>query len=103
VFVGTQGRRCGERAFVEFHHLVPYSAGGRPTVDNIALRCRAHNGHDAEVFFGPGRPDADADVVREPAAPCARVMDDAFRSGTKVAVGRDGDRWRAPGHPAGRV
>jgi hypothetical protein len=98
VFVGTHGRRCGERAFVEFHHRVPYSAGGPPTVDNITLRCRAHNGYEAELFFGPGRHDAGADVVREAAAPYAcnvvaiphgRVMDDASRSGTRVTA----DRW----------
>ncbi len=25
-FIGTHGRICGERAFVEFHHLIPYAA-----------------------------------------------------------------------------
>jgi hypothetical protein len=84
VFVGTHGRRCGERAFVEFHHLGPYAAGGRPTVDNIELRCRAHNDYEAEVFFGPAKRWVGADVVREAAAPYGRVMDDAFSSGTKV-------------------
>jgi hypothetical protein len=47
---------------------VPYAAGGRPTVDNIALRLRAHNDHEAEMFYGP--------ITR------GRVTDDAFRSGT---------------------
>ena len=42
-FVGTTGRRCGERGFVELHHVWPYAEGGRPTVDNIELRCRQHN------------------------------------------------------------
>ncbi len=55
VFVGGPGRRCGERAFVEFHHVVPYAVGGRPTVDNIQLRCRAHNTYEAEVFYGPAK------------------------------------------------
>jgi hypothetical protein len=54
-FVGSDGRRCGERAFVEFHHVVPYAAGGRSTVDNIQLRCRAHNHYEAEVFFASAR------------------------------------------------
>jgi hypothetical protein len=54
-FVGSHGRTCGERAFVEFHHVVPYAAGGRPTADNIQLRCRAHNGYEAAVFYGPAR------------------------------------------------
>jgi hypothetical protein len=29
--------------------------GGKPTVDRIRLLCRTHNGHEAEVFYGPGR------------------------------------------------
>ncbi len=56
-FVGTEGR-CGERAFLELHHVEPYAVGGRATVENIELRCRAHNAYEARLFFGP-------DVVRE--------------------------------------
>ncbi len=51
-FVGTQGR-CTERGFLEFHHLVPFAAGGETSADNLALRCRAHNQFEAEQFFGP--------------------------------------------------
>ncbi len=51
-FVSSGGRRCGEEAFLEFHHVVPYASGGRSTVDNIELRCRAHNGYEAERLFG---------------------------------------------------
>ncbi|MGH2436030.1 MAG: HNH endonuclease, partial [bacterium] len=47
-FVAHNGRRCSERVFLEFHHVVPYSTGGEATVENIQLRCRAHNGHEAE-------------------------------------------------------
>ena len=54
VFVGTNGRRCGERAFVEFHHVHPYAAGGEATVGNVQLRCRAHNAYEARAYFGPG-------------------------------------------------
>ena len=50
-FVGRTGR-CRETAFLEFHHVDPYAAGGAPTVDNIQLRCRAHNQYEARVFFG---------------------------------------------------
>jgi hypothetical protein len=52
-FVSRQGRRCTEGGFLEFHHVAPYAAGGEPTVDNIQLRCRAHNGYEAELYFGP--------------------------------------------------
>ena len=56
-FVGARGR-CGERGFVEFHHVVPFAAGGTAAAKNIELRCRAHNLYEAELFFG-------ADAVRE--------------------------------------
>lgn len=49
-FVGTEGR-CNERGFLEFHHVRPHAVGGPPAVDNIELRCRAHNVHEAEQFF----------------------------------------------------
>ena len=52
-FVGTTGRRCGERGFVEFHHVRPYAAGGEATLDNLQLRCRAHNAYEARAYFGP--------------------------------------------------
>jgi hypothetical protein len=51
-FVGAEGRRCKERAFVEFHHVRPFAVGGAPTADNIQLRCRRHNDYEARVFFG---------------------------------------------------
>jgi hypothetical protein len=55
-FDGTDGR-CGETAFLEFHHVVPFAAGGGATADNIQLRCRAHNAHEAMLFFGTDRAD----------------------------------------------
>ncbi len=81
-FVGTGGRRCGERAFVEFHHLIPYAVGGPPSIDNIGLRCRAHNGHEVERFFGPARRYRGADAVHEVAPPDAASSGTRFRSGT---------------------
>jgi hypothetical protein len=51
-FAGTDGRRCNERAFVEFHHVRPYAIGGEAAVDNIQLRCRRHNDYEARAFFG---------------------------------------------------
>jgi hypothetical protein len=49
---GESPRRCRERAFLEFHHVRPYAVGGEATVENIQLRCRAHNGYEAELFYG---------------------------------------------------
>jgi len=51
-FVGTNGR-CTERGCLEFHHVVPYAAGGPTTVENLALRCRSHNAYETELYFGP--------------------------------------------------
>ena len=51
-FVGKSGRRCNERAFVEFHHDEPYGIGGENTVANIHLLCRAHNAFESERFYG---------------------------------------------------
>jgi 5-methylcytosine-specific restriction endonuclease McrA len=59
-FAGAEGR-CGETAFLEFHHLEPYAAGGEASVENIELRCRARDLHEARLFFG-------ADAVREKSA-----------------------------------
>ena len=60
-FVGTNGR-CAERGFLELHHVLPFAAGGKTTTQNLELRCRAHNGYEAQLFFGPP-------MVREDAAP----------------------------------
>ena len=51
-FVSKDGVRCKERAFLEFHHIVPYARGGRATIENISLRCRRHNRYEAELEFG---------------------------------------------------
>jgi hypothetical protein len=47
-FVGPNGR-CGETGFLEFHHVVPFSAGGKTDTDNLELRCRAHNQYEAQT------------------------------------------------------
>ena len=54
-FIGASGRCC-ETGFLEFHHLVPYAAGGAASVDNLQLRCKPHNAYEAEQYFGPREP-----------------------------------------------
>jgi hypothetical protein len=54
-FVSGDGHRCAERAFLEFHHILPYAKGGLATVENISLRCRRHNEYESELIFGPRR------------------------------------------------
>jgi hypothetical protein len=51
-FVGTDGR-CQERGFLEFHHVVPFARGGGTSVDNLELRCRAHNAYEGRMEFEP--------------------------------------------------
>ena len=50
-FTGAE-RRCDATAFLEFHHVMPFAAGGESSVENIQLRCRAHNQYEAKTFFG---------------------------------------------------
>jgi hypothetical protein len=50
-FVGTNGR-CDERGFLEFHHVIPFAEGGATTSANLQLRCRSHNAHEANEYFG---------------------------------------------------
>jgi 5-methylcytosine-specific restriction endonuclease McrA len=59
-FVGAAGR-CTERGFLEYHHLVPFAHRGATSVDNLQLRCRAHNAYEAERWFGV----REEDLVRE--------------------------------------
>jgi len=71
-FVAPSGRRCSERTFLEFHHVQPHAKQGPATVANIALRCWRHNQYEAEVIFGPRRPD----VSRKPAGRAERTADE---------------------------
>lgn len=77
-FVGTSGR-CRETAFLEFHHVEPFAEGGKATVENIQVRCKAHNLYEASLFFGEG-----ADCVRE-SAMGSQAWPRATRSGTSRA------------------
>ena len=51
-FTASEGRRCSSGWQVEFHHRVPYARGGSHDVENIELRCRAHNQYEAELEYG---------------------------------------------------
>jgi len=50
-FVGRAGR-CRAENGLQFHHVVPFAAGGEATPDNIELRCWAHNRFEADLYFG---------------------------------------------------
>jgi hypothetical protein len=66
-FVGESGHRCGAVARVEFDHIDPVAVGGEATVDNIRLRCRAHNQYEAERIFGAGLMETKRDAARQAA------------------------------------
>jgi 5-methylcytosine-specific restriction endonuclease McrA len=51
-FVDAEGHRCSSTWHVEFHHRIPYARGGTHDIDNIELRCRAHNQYEAELEYG---------------------------------------------------
>jgi hypothetical protein len=86
-FVSPDGRRCGSKRFLEFHHLEPYGVGGKPTADNIQLRCGVHNRYEAELFYGPSKRHGGGDQVREDAA--------AYRCATQFTRPGTGERSRA--------
>jgi hypothetical protein len=56
-FVSADGRRCDERRCLEFHHLWPFAENGKATVENIQLRCRAHNVYESDLFYAASRDD----------------------------------------------
>ena len=61
-FVGTNGHRCNERRFLEFHHVDPRALGGEASVDLIQLRCRRHNDYEGRLYFGKRRRKSDINV-----------------------------------------
>ena len=54
-FAGRDGR-CTQRRYLEWHHVQPHAYRGPATVENISLRCRAHNVYESELVFGPFDP-----------------------------------------------
>ena len=80
-FVGTEGR-CGETAGLQYHHRIPFADGGPTTLDNLELRCPAHNAYEAERWFGPlfVRETADGwPTWSGPSYPGAQIDIDAWR------------------------
>lgn len=55
-YVGPDGTRCGERGFLEFDHIVPWSQGGSSDdPDNIRQVCRSYNQWRAWKMTRDGR------------------------------------------------
>jgi hypothetical protein len=82
-FVGRSGR-CTERRFLERHHVQPFGHQGPATVENISLRCRAHNVYESELVFGRFEPS----VVRERAENYAVSREiEPFQNGEGATAG----------------
>lgn len=47
------GQICGSRTYLEIDHVHPVALGGKNTLDNLRLLCRAHNQRRAVILFGP--------------------------------------------------
>jgi hypothetical protein len=58
-FMAGDERRCGSTSGVEFHHVQPFAVGGTATMENIEMRCRAHNGFEWERHL-----DGETDALR---------------------------------------
>ena len=57
-YVSPDGRRCNARHCLELDHVAPYAVGGQCTIENLRLRCRAHNQRYARQYFGKSRVEA---------------------------------------------
>jgi hypothetical protein len=51
-FVDGAGRRCPSRAFLELDHRKARALGGADDATNLCVKCRRHNGLEAERVFG---------------------------------------------------
>lgn len=64
-YLALDGTRCAETKHIEFHHIHPWARGGGHSVENVALRCRAHNLHEARRDYGAAFIQQKIDGVRE--------------------------------------
>jgi len=84
--VSESGHRCQERKGLQFDHVQEVARGSDASVDNLRLRCRAHNQYTAERTFG-------ADFMRHKriaaaeARAVARACPAAGGSGARADVG----------------
>jgi 5-methylcytosine-specific restriction endonuclease McrA len=51
-FTSKNGKRCRETHFLEMDHRVPFARGGEHSVENLRVRCRAHNQQAARKAYG---------------------------------------------------
>jgi hypothetical protein len=66
--VGENGQRCPACSDLDFDHIIPVARGGKSTVDNVRVLCRAHNQYEAERTFGVGFMEMKRETARAAAA-----------------------------------
>jgi hypothetical protein len=100
-FTSECGKRCEARNRVEFDHIVEFSRGGQATVENLRLRCRAHNQYAAEMKFGAEFMKAKREAAQRAVA--GRSMAGRESAGRPIAgreaAGRIEQRMEAPKAP----
>jgi hypothetical protein len=42
-FLNSNGKRCDEKRWLDFHHIQPVSEGGQSNLENLRLLCRGHH------------------------------------------------------------
>jgi hypothetical protein len=57
-YVSPNGRRCSARRCLELDHVEPWAVGGESTIENLRLRCRAHNQRYARQYYGKAHVEA---------------------------------------------
>ena len=72
-FVDNEGRRCSERARLEFDHVQSYGKQGDHDPANLRLRCRAHNLMHAEQDYGADKLRRYRSRAKEADVPYGRV------------------------------
>ena len=50
-YTSAEGKKCGERNFLELDHIHPWSLGGISTSENLRLLCRTHNQYRSQTFL----------------------------------------------------
>jgi 5-methylcytosine-specific restriction endonuclease McrA len=103
-FVSDGGKRCPARRMLEFDHAVEVGRGGEPTLENIRLRCRAHNQYTAEQTFGAKFMEKKREEAQRAAAEKQTEKTIPITEHTEQPDDADVTPWlRALGYPADRV
>jgi 5-methylcytosine-specific restriction endonuclease McrA len=103
-FVSESGKRCPAHRMLEFDHVIEVARGGTATVENIRLRCRAHNQYTAEQTFGAGFMQKKREKAQRAEAEKCNENAVAAIAQTEQSDDTDVMPWlRALGYPADRV